>query len=237
MKDAKEKRLLNERRLCYENRMRDLQTAYNDALATYPLYKSRPRVGDVFEIPRIKSLIMDTPDDETVEAADFRITEETLANVIEEANEIINSKLLTVVAKELAEGAYDPATVLNLATTVFFFPGGYERKPLHTLRAITDLRSGLCNAEDIFQSVAARVFEYVAFNARDTLAFDKGSHDVLCNLLTTCGFDPTTTTYDEMEEKQPIIECVKCNQMSRGRLVMRWWDAVCSSFDATSSPS
>ncbi|PPQ63621.1 hypothetical protein CVT24_004374 [Panaeolus cyanescens] len=230
MANAKEKRILGERRACYESRMRALQTAYNNALTTYPLQKPRPRVADVFEIPRFKSLVMDTPDDVTVTDNDFDITPETLAGVMEEANTIVKSKLLSVVATELKEGTYDPATVLDLATTTFVITSGYDKKSLHTSRVIVDSRTGASPPHDeakiSVEELAARVFPSVPFNSQGTIAFNTTAHEIFRGLLETCGLDPNTTTCAEMDEKHPIIECLKCNQMIEGRLIMRWSEAA-----------
>ncbi|PPR01748.1 hypothetical protein CVT24_001568 [Panaeolus cyanescens] len=233
MSITKERRLYTERKAIWVTRLQQLRMIYENVLASYPLYKPRPRVADIFEVPRIKSLVLDTPPDVILEVNDFAITPETLADVIQEAYKVIDAKLLTVVAAVLERGTYDPATVLNLATTVFSVKipqtDPVQRRPMHTFRAIATSSTGLYFHGDQPTEIdwlVRMTFGHTTFNTR-ALHFDVAAHNIFLSIVTeTCGLDPTTTTYQDMEDKHPFIECITCNRVQHGRLVMRWWEAA-----------
>jgi len=48
-------------------------------------------------------------------------------------------------------------------------------------------------------------------------------------MLEILGLDPQTATVEELDELDPIFECLMCNDPEKGRFVMAWESTVCSS--------
>ncbi|PPR01428.1 hypothetical protein CVT24_001902 [Panaeolus cyanescens] len=187
----------------------------------------RPRVGDVFAIPRFSERIMDTPTSVAVSAEDFQDLENNLEGVIEEAKDILKQKMLTLVHEGMNDEPYDPETVLDLATTVFCEEAFNFRGTTNEIRTVPEVMAMRVVASNSRSEAKSQLIQKylgsVPWNTGDSnFKFDKISSDMLGSLLATLGLDPKTTTVREIEELDPIFECVQCNGITDGRLVMKW---------------
>ncbi|PPR01750.1 hypothetical protein CVT24_001570 [Panaeolus cyanescens] len=233
MHKAKEARLHRERQAllynCFSKRIRMLNEAYEEALEKYATYEPRPRAADVFTIPRIRSLVVDTPLEVQLTKDAFNITTSCIPTLLEEANDVIKSKMLALVQEGLADKTYDPTTVLDLATTVFCNylksqSGFTAAEAIRHPDSCIVHRSDLDNKAD--EKAACGVFRQDAWNGFPGISFDRESHDKICQLMELCGLDPATTTLAQMNEVNPVFECIPCNKLTTGRLVMSWSLAV-----------
>ncbi|PPR02534.1 hypothetical protein CVT24_001960 [Panaeolus cyanescens] len=120
--EAKEKKLVREREDATVARLIVLEEAYTAALASVKVDDSTPLISDVCTIPRFKSIVLDTPPGVQITAEDFAITQDTVASIIEEAKEVMRSKLLSLVEKVLNPlPQLEPTAFLNLASITFVY--------------------------------------------------------------------------------------------------------------------
>ncbi|KAF9040054.1 hypothetical protein BJ165DRAFT_1531035 [Panaeolus papilionaceus] len=237
----------NKQKLLY--RMKTLSQAYDEALALhYPLTERRPLASDIFLVPRIEKLVSDIDSKPDLTVADFMFTKKNLKSVIKDAYDIINAKILKVISNGLGKRGYDPTTILNLATTLFtnndltFKKMSAEDKKLARERSFLTVPEVLvCSSTrdtsrrrtSNLELYACEAFGYQgAWQAPSGLKFHKTAHDVAGQLLKICKLDPTTTTLDEIEELQPILECYGCNSTNVGRQVLTWDSAISHIIDS-----
>ncbi|PPR05236.1 hypothetical protein CVT24_010342, partial [Panaeolus cyanescens] len=112
MQRAKDKRLALKLQATYKARLEALNMAYSEARETYPKHLPYPHVCSIFSIPRIRSIVFDTPKTTTVTARDFNITPLNLTDVIAEATNAMHKIMLPSVISGLADKEFDPDTVM-----------------------------------------------------------------------------------------------------------------------------
>ncbi|PPQ75135.1 hypothetical protein CVT24_010097 [Panaeolus cyanescens] len=236
MKNTQEERLTEEKEELFRSRMEVLQTAYDQAVQDWLPTNNAPYISDFFVVPHIRSVVVDTPPEFTVTREHF-FDKDTFSGLVEEARSIRRKKCLEVIANgykkiQTIKAEYDPETVLNLATTAFTFENYRlpENTSFNAAQALSwksslALLSG-SQKLPLVERVALQVFKYSPWNAENAIIFNWMAHDIITNLMNLCGIDPLTTTLMEMNTLDPIFECVPCNKMSRGRLMMRWATAV-----------
>ncbi|PPR01751.1 hypothetical protein CVT24_001571 [Panaeolus cyanescens] len=210
-----------------DHRLAILKEAYDDALKSYPIYLPRPRAADIFALPRIHTILAETPPHIQITKEMLNITETTLPAIMGDVKAVINSKLLSLVRQGLRNASYDEATVLELATTVFRGPSSSERGMTAseaTSCTVSSSRNKDEQANNLFDLLS--VLNGDIWNTSGSITFDCTGHNAACRLLKLCEVDPTTTTISEMNELDPIIECIGCNKLRSGRLVMTWSRAI-----------
>ena len=66
---------------------------------------------------------------------------------------------------------------------------------------------------------------------RTGVAFHKEAFQSARRIISTCGENPDTITYAEMDQKDVRVQCLRCSStVNGGRLVMRWTIAVSRDF-------
>ncbi|KAF9046701.1 hypothetical protein BJ165DRAFT_1404103 [Panaeolus papilionaceus] len=230
MGPIREARLFAEQQAAYEARMKILKQCYEDALKTYPPHQPRPRVSDIYAIPRIQNLVVDTPAAQVITRKHFNITPTTLSSIIEEANDIIESKLLCLMSAALPDKIFDPAMALRLATTVFFPTTSgvpvesevwFVRDAIEAPSSCKPYHRGHCRVASL-NNTAFKILGGVPWNTYGVVGFHRKAHDILCQIVRMCDFDPVSTTLDEIQEANPILECLSCNSYNTGRCLMPW---------------
>ncbi|KAJ7274434.1 hypothetical protein B0H12DRAFT_398397 [Mycena haematopus] len=114
---------------------------------------------------------------------------------------------------------------LHLATT--FFACSTDGEPLRSSTILvhpstTRFRYGEWDYES--DSLQGTLSEE-AWNAANSVQFQKQAHRSARLVVEACGLDPDVTTSTEMDEINPALECLNCGN-EHGRLVMRWIQAV-----------
>ncbi|PPR03605.1 hypothetical protein CVT24_007594 [Panaeolus cyanescens] len=228
MEWARKRRLETEQSNCIKRRLRWFKHIYETQVNLHIKPEDpRPRVSDVFAIPRFSGRILYTSTDVEVNGADFHELETNLEGVIEEAKDIIKRKMLALVEEGMGDEPYDPETVLDLATTVFCEETFSRYDDTYDIRTVPEamaMHVVASNGAKSFHSLLVQeVLGGVPWNTGNSkLKFDKKSSDLLGSLLSILGLNPKTTTLREIEELDPIFECVQCNRMKEGRLIMNW---------------
>ncbi|KAF9046734.1 hypothetical protein BJ165DRAFT_1527800 [Panaeolus papilionaceus] len=228
------KRLEKERIKCIHERLRQLGGLYlavidrERALGRGRIFEQKyPRTGDIFAIPRFMDKIMDTPVDVRVDSRDFREIEDDLQGVMEEARTIVRDKMLVLVREGLADKVYDPNTVIDLATMAFCET--WRSNSRNDFLTVPQAMHAYMPyyAGDLASRCARSRLQSVPWNSGNrNLRFDRESYDALCSVMIFLGLDPDTATLKEVQNLDPMIECVKCNDLGQGRLIMNWTQAA-----------
>ncbi|PPQ75930.1 hypothetical protein CVT24_002497 [Panaeolus cyanescens] len=233
MGELQEKRLVAEKKKLLRARMKRLRWEYKEV--TERQWKGEgkppPSVADVFLVPHIRSVVLDTDAEGSIADEEF-FTEDTFPIIVEEARAIAREKLFQVIREgyeKMSEGnTVDPVSVLNLATTMFSIK---DQPGTFTLTKATDHKTPIKEPEDmqkldVVEKLALDVFYYGPWNALGTITFDIQGHQIVSALIKMCGLDPLTTTEEELSSVDPIFECLACNSMSEGRMMLRWAGAA-----------
>ncbi|PPQ75075.1 hypothetical protein CVT24_010147 [Panaeolus cyanescens] len=229
MERAQTRRLEIDHFACIKRRLRLFKHLYEtkaNLLIRVAPEDPRPRVSDVFAIPRFSKHIMDTSTDVELSAADFQDLENNLEGVMEEAKDIVKQRMLTLVQEGMDDEPYDPKTVLDLATTIFSEETLYSRDVILTVPEAMAMHVVVSTSEAELRLVQETLGGVPWNNRYSKFKFDKASSHTLGSLLSTLGLDPKTTTLREIEDLDPIFECVQCNEIKEGRLVMNWAQTI-----------
>ncbi|KAF9040058.1 hypothetical protein BJ165DRAFT_350719 [Panaeolus papilionaceus] len=240
MQELKDERQHREYEAARRARMQNLETEYEQALKTYwPAEKFRPHVADILCVPRILDMVNLPADVEDVQF-EFGKGLEALTIVIEEANAIIDQKVLSLMPHH-REGVQvnksiqsEPLNPLALATTLLvnLDVHSHSSKSFYTVAQVVESREArMCketpakwheNHPD-FDLVAYDTLKCGSWNVNGMMKLHQKAHAAAASILVDVfGFDPLTTTTETMEELNPIVECLECNSMSRGRLMLTW---------------
>lgn len=243
METVKSRRLICERDKLFTERIPVLREVREDIVYSFPYLTrpSLPTVGELWAHPSIRKTILEHPKGEVLTKADLA---PTVTAVFPEMNEQLQSRidqeLLGKVHVGLGEMGQedrevDPDTVFDLATTIFHCCG--ER-----LFWFRDIKAHECARDLEFPKSVAKEFVY----ANDHIhrgekyhghtqgpigvwtTFNAKAAKVATELVKLCGLDPLTTTIQEMDELDPIFECLVCSwlQQWKGRCTMTWRTAV-----------
>ncbi|KAF9040053.1 hypothetical protein BJ165DRAFT_1495088 [Panaeolus papilionaceus] len=232
LQKLKNARVEAEKEALYTPRMELLQETYDRAVKDWMPSEKAPWISDVFVVPRIRSVVVDTPAEVTVTHECF-FDEDTFSSIVEEAKNIRLGKLMELIEDgytSLKKG-YDPAAVASLASTVFgktFSVGSPVDSAIMTTPKALLYKGNTYWTQQLglVERVAMEVFRYGPWNFEKRVVFHSSAHHIICNLIDMCGMDPSTTTLIQMNTTDPIFECVPCNSFYRGRLMMRWTEAA-----------
>ncbi|KAF9040062.1 hypothetical protein BJ165DRAFT_1531041 [Panaeolus papilionaceus] len=219
-----------EKRALYKTRIELLHKTYPQAVKDWmPSGVGVPYVSDIFIVPRIRAVVVDTPPEVTVTPAHF-FDKDSLPTIVEEAKSIRKAKFVKILKEgyKSIKKEYDPATVTRLASTVFgttFKHSLPDYEVLNVPQALSrKFEYGWQSKPDLgfVENIAVGVFKYGPWNTDNRIVFHNSAHQIICNLITLCGLDPDTTTVEEMKKADPILECTRCNSRYEGRLMLRW---------------
>lgn len=119
MVELKKQRLDDERRLRVTQAVPILTSVLENFALDLPPNALIPQVGDVLLYPVVQNIIHANETNDDLTEADFEpvhaLFPELMAQTLREREE----KLMTMIAAELGEEEFDPATILQLATTTF----------------------------------------------------------------------------------------------------------------------
>ncbi|KAF5358484.1 hypothetical protein D9756_001346 [Leucocoprinus leucothites] len=123
-------------------------------------------------------------------------------------------------------------TVLDLATTFFQCPGctepiSYPRVLAHECLHTFSVQSNRRDADPEHLAMLSNGSHYRPWlcDAQD-LIFDQEASSIAKMVVKECGENPDEATAERMDELDCRLECLRCAEPKKGRLVMKWRMAI-----------
>lgn len=228
MKSIEEERLALERRLRVYAAKWILDGLLERFALDLPPNSLVPGVGDIILYPAIQDIIHSKEDHEELWYADFEHLRATFPKLVLQTQREREAKLIAMIAAECGEDSFDPATVLQLATTVFHCEEcdsdqglmQYPRVLVHG-HAYYTKPWGEEKDGDHIDEAALREEGRTRWNGTNNISFRKADMLLVSNTLTQLGYDLKTTTRAQMDAQDPILACTRCSD-SNHKHVIRW---------------
>ena len=234
MEAMKSQRLESERRALLSERLAVLNTVRETCVSTLPANATYPTTADLFRIPFVRNII------DTVPAATGDFTSDDLEPVSLSFDVLnlqwqkeIGHKLVGLI--QAAEGSdaqdsLDAEAVLNLATSFFSCKAcpRFLRYPAILMHpCATKYNYQAPEKGDPDHLYIAEIRRETFWNTNHNVSMKPEHVAFVSRLLDMVGLDPKTATAQEMDNLNPIFECISCNSLSEGRAIMSWKTAVC----------
>ncbi|CAA7265273.1 unnamed protein product [Cyclocybe aegerita] len=248
MVSAKKTRLFEEKKKVIKKRMPILKRSYDIWVSTLPANAVCPPLSEVFRTPFVQEMFYSTPatagetDDflpsisASADAVIQQWLEKGIADLIKIPEEkIIPFSLIKDISSTTQSEAF-PVAALELATTSFVCnnsecgPLQYPRVLMHTCPA----SSKPSQFDDRDEKVVFELTGQTYWNTGRSIRIVRDSKTIV-EIVKLCGYDPRTTTAKEMDEANPILICIKCNDKS-GRATMTWRTVVSCACPSTTRP-
>ncbi|KAK0481359.1 hypothetical protein IW261DRAFT_1606680 [Armillaria novae-zelandiae] len=217
-------RLRRQKIRAVEERMKLFEEAYSAVTQDEPLLPIIPKPDDVVVQEPFSTLFFDTPLDVSI-ADSLQAMWIHLPDVASKLRDAQTSKLT-----ELMKQAGLKAD-LHLATTVFRCTEccqSYQYPYVLAHRCPSQELAKPFNDEDWKPYVLRRISHCYMAWSESQFSIDQETVDKVACLIKTCGLDPETATYEDMDTLDYRIICNHCsNSQTKGRKqVMRWRAAV-----------
>lgn len=228
----KKKQRLEEDRLSIITKRRLLAVqAYRNFLANHPPDTIHPPKLEVICTEAFRAVIEDTP------ASPEEVTEEIFAAAILQVPQFSidwkqsKDQSLVKIMKEFLPEAVEAD--LHLAPTFFSCSAtgtgesteaiAYPRILVHAGTSYLKYNEPKNDGIDETLKLCLR---QDSWNAHRMIRFHRLAFRNIESVVEACGLDPDVTTTAEMDEINPLMECLTCSNETDGRLVMRWMAAV-----------
>ena len=224
-----------------EKRLKVLRKFHKSCVSQLSRNALVPSSADLFMHPLVRGLIEDTPNDgskftiahlDPVKDSFLEISRQWVDEVKSKLFSMVQSSLHSDGKSEEQPDQRDIDTILNLATTFFHCSGcsrNYYRDSHETSfrykRAIIHFCAGEWSSQTECPEPLETLRENLKklpWNTSNNISFNSRAHRTMRDIVALCGFDPDTTTAQEMNVIDPIFECVTCNSPSNGRCTMTW---------------
>ncbi|CAA7260695.1 unnamed protein product [Cyclocybe aegerita] len=234
MEYRKSERITLEKATLYKQRLKVLRRAYASFVGLLPPEKTYPNTMEIYQFSSVEQLIKDIPPT-VVFTEDTILCDLNFSGIVDAWRTKVKEELIDLIRHARGEKyEFDESTVLDLATTFFrcgncIWGGKVTQYGIQGTDALTHKCSkssssvgsvvGKFDAEG--QALKETLKEGV-WNSDQEISFDENSRGIMAEVVKACGLDPLTTTAKEMEELDPLIECLDCNDECEGRAVMKW---------------
>ena len=225
MEDVKAKRLQKERDTLLAERLPILRKVYNTRVETYPVNSIIPRAADVYSDPVVQDLFFSAPSSTTFTEKDLKMVGLFFPIIILRWRKKIEDKLLNMMTP--SQNISESYKLLQLATTVFSCrfcsndPLTYPQVLIHRCATVVHP-----SATDEEQSDIGYFLDCSNWNASNFITFDVQKVVCLSEAIKLCGLDPKSATREDMDKRDPIFECLTCNDLRKGRCTLSWLGVV-----------
>ncbi|CAA7265274.1 unnamed protein product [Cyclocybe aegerita] len=223
MKEAQDKRLFQERAKVMKARLPILKQEHTTWISKFPPNAIYPPLSEVYRFREIQDIFFkDLPGD--CPENYFAALNTSSKHFLQLWDENVRAQLIRLVKEaNLVDYNFDPATVLNLATTFFTcgqnnVPLGYPRIAMHRGATVS---GGYSNSLFRDERVLGETIGQVYWNQFHQISFAKDVFEIVTALIRLCSYDPTVITAQELNEANPIFECTACSD-DDGRAAMTW---------------
>ncbi|KAF9473294.1 hypothetical protein BDN70DRAFT_397879 [Pholiota conissans] len=224
----KQNRKSQEKRGFLSRRKDILSQVWEDGVQTLPIDSPYPCRPEFYCITESYNLV-----DYSKTAKDALLV--PFVDVVDLWRKHVDDKLLGLIADECGpDYAFDSSTVFDLATTFFVCT-----QSCHSVNSIS-VRPSMRHVQALMHrcfdwqtlSIATLpegglefrvVFGYpVWYDVAGCVEFRAEDLEVMQKIVRLCDLDPAVATAREMDELDPIFECLACNSASDGRATMVW---------------
>jgi hypothetical protein len=223
MEDEKAKRLLRERSTLLTERLPILLNVYNTFVETYPVNSIIPCVADVFIDPLVQDLFFRPPLSTTFTEKDLETVGALFPEIVRRWRNTTEEKLLNMISPN--QEVPVAKSLLQLATTIFScrlcpnHPLEYPQILIHSC-ATAGISSRNVYNDNSEDSVLRWLLECSNWTSGDFITFDALNIARLSEAIKLCGLDPKTATREDMDKRDPIFECINCNDLRKGRCTL-----------------
>ena len=223
MEDQKTTRLHGERVTLLRERLPILRKFYDTCVETYPVNSIIPRPADVFLDPVVQDLILPPPLSTTFTEKDLETLGALFPDIVRRWRNITEEKLLDMIAphQKLTESSFQLATTIFSCRHCCSYPLTYPQVLIHNCATAFP-----GDAKDEEQSVIRRSLDSTNWNAANSITFDAKKFECLSEAIKVCGLDPESATREDMDKRDPIFECLACNDLRKGRCTLSWLGVV-----------
>jgi hypothetical protein len=231
MEKAKAARLVREKRELLRQKVKRLKI-FGEYTLTLPASHILPNTADIYFHPTVNAALSTIESNEALDEVLTRI-QPSLPEIVDDCLKLSKQHLANLVIDDYTNNnkSFD-FSVLALASTLFHC--GHCRNHLTLNQTVFhQCKSCYFDLPPDVQLVSRAINEVTtALKIRSTISFSLASLERFAFVLHSCGIDPKTTTEADLSEIDPIIECLDCSHIDKGRVMMRWLSAV--SFKLTS---
>ncbi|KIM49551.1 hypothetical protein M413DRAFT_21752 [Hebeloma cylindrosporum] len=148
----------------------------------------------------------------------------------------IEPQLRDIASKGYKEDV-NPETVLTLATTFFICKSCYShylRYPaviMHRCNRNTNFINRRKDNFDVMISTRCLPEDETYWNNKELIIVKPEHTQLMASVVSMTGLDPKTATARDMDDLDPIYECVGCNDLCEGRAMMSWTTTLSHAFD------
>ncbi|KAJ7494738.1 hypothetical protein B0H11DRAFT_2003174 [Mycena galericulata] len=203
---------------------------YRTFLETFPADALFPPMIDMISTEPFRAVIEDTsiyPEE--------KVTEASFAAAILQVPQLSidwkrrKDQELVEIMKDSIPNAVE--SDLYLATTYFACSSG-DVEPISYPHILVSTKASTLKygepqngVSDVFQILKLHHDKDI-WNANRVVRFHRAAFSNIRSVVEACGLDSDVTTAAEMDEINPVMECLNCGHEKLGRLVMRWTRAA-----------
>lgn len=240
MIELKQQRLDYERHLRVMKALPILTRVLEKLVLDLPPNALVPHAADILCCPAVQDIVHANETNDNLTDADFEPLRALFPELFAQTLRDREARLISIITEQLGEGSFDPAIVLQLATTTFRCLDCRDNYGLLTYPRVLVHRHAYTRCRD--ESLLGRfklehpdehALEYLglySWGKCENIVFRKNDVQTLSDVLTMMGYDPKVATRAEVDAKDPIIGCTACRQERWKRkvdqCVMRWSWAV-----------
>ena len=210
-----------------------LKALHASCITSLPANYIYPTTSELYRIPFVQNIIDSVPSTSSFTQDNLEPVRLDFRNLILSWREDMELKLVDLIRA----GSYtnsgeevDRESMFNLATSLFSCC-----TCLRFLRYPQVLRHA-CATQNTFMEgtdLDVKVMNYLGetfWNHKGCIAVNVYHVSLLVHLLSMADLNWTTTTVQELNARNPIFECISCNDVRQGRATMTWDRVVCPWF-------
>ncbi|KAJ3763100.1 hypothetical protein EV360DRAFT_78690 [Lentinula raphanica] len=221
-------RRAHERETVLTSRIARTKKIYDAILLKSDLREPFPTIGDILCHRVFQALIWETPEEEDL-TEDFLHSKllEHLPEITKEWRVIADQKLLEILQKSRPTAAISE---LHLVTTTFRCNKCYQY-PLYYPQLFDHYCATAPSFPDNVQRPPITVrcsgpWSHLSFEFCDRDSFSGRNLSLATKVVEACSLDPSTATYQDVYDVNPLFECTTCKGHGQywngGRCFMRW---------------
>jgi hypothetical protein len=207
-------------------RLRALKDFYTTLTASVwtPGISIYPNTAEFFRIPAVRNLIDSVPNTSPFTQDNLAPIQDDFPNLMRWWRQDMELKLIDLICKKpFNREGIDREYFFNLATSLFSCSkcSRFLRHPdvvMHACATLPFLREGL----DLDTTILTRTLDETFWNVNGCITVNVAHVALLVRLLIMANLTSATTTIQELNARNPIFECISCNDERMGRATMTW---------------